>query len=176
MTGSGMVMRFANTEGDLIDVYQAHTHMTDEAGQVYPFTVDALLDRAIGMEGYYGIFTANMHTDFVDSQGSDAIVASAQARSVPIVTSKQMLDWVDGRNASAFRSFGWAANTLSFQLDVGTGAAGLQVMLPTQSAAGSLTGLTRAGSAVPYSTRTIKGIDYAFFDGTAGAYAAHYGP
>ena len=33
--------------------------MTDEAGQVYPFTVDALLDKAIGPEGYYGVFTVN---------------------------------------------------------------------------------------------------------------------
>ena len=62
-TGSGMPMRFADLDGSMIDVYQAATQMTDESGQSYPFTIDALLDRALGPEGYYGVFTANMHTD-----------------------------------------------------------------------------------------------------------------
>ena len=44
-TGSGMPMRFADLDGAVIDVYQGTTQMTDESGQTYPFTVDALLDR-----------------------------------------------------------------------------------------------------------------------------------
>ena len=35
--------------------------------------------------------------------GSAAIVASAQARGVPVVSARQMLDWLDGRNASTPR-------------------------------------------------------------------------
>ena len=62
-TGSGMPMRFAMTNGTVIDVYQAATQMTDESGQNYPYTIDTLLDRALGPEGYYGAFVANMHTD-----------------------------------------------------------------------------------------------------------------
>ena len=38
MTGSGMPMRFATLEGNVVDVYQAATQMTDESGQTYPFT------------------------------------------------------------------------------------------------------------------------------------------
>ncbi len=44
-------------------------------------------------DGYYGVFTANMHTDSASAAGHDAIVASAQARGVPLVSAKQMLDW-----------------------------------------------------------------------------------
>ena len=47
-----------------------------------------------------------------------------------------MLDWVDGRNASSFRGFSWSGNTLDFSVSVGAGAAGIQVLLPTQSPAG----------------------------------------
>ena len=101
-TGSGMPMRFADTDGAMIDVYQAVTQMTDESGQTYPFTIDTLLDRATGPLGYYGAFTANMHTDSADRAGADAIVASAQTRGVPVVSARQMLDWLDGRNGSAF--------------------------------------------------------------------------
>ncbi len=42
-------------------------------------TVNTLLDRALGPEGYYAVFTANMHTDSVDSLGSNYIVSSARA-------------------------------------------------------------------------------------------------
>jgi fibronectin type 3 domain-containing protein len=174
MTGSAEIMRFADLDGTPIDVYQAHTHMTDEAGQVYPATVNTLLDKALGPEGYYGALTVNMHTDFADHDGSDAIVASALARGVPIVSSKQMLDWLDGRDASTFRNFTWSANTLGFSIQVGSGANGLQALLPMQAAAGTLSSLTRGGSSVSFTTQTIKGISYAVFNAAAGTYAATY--
>ena len=55
--------RFADLDGTLIDVYQQNTNMTDESGQAYPATVDALLDNAVGPNGYYGAFGANIHDD-----------------------------------------------------------------------------------------------------------------
>jgi hypothetical protein len=175
MTGSGIPMRFADADGSLIDVYQASTQMTDESGQAYPTTVDTLLDRALGPEGYYGVFTANMHTDQVSSPGSDAIVASAKARSVPVVSAAQMLTWLDGRAASAFRSIGWSTRTLTFTVQAGSGARGLQAMLPTQGPTGTLSALTRAGSPVVYTTQTVKGVQYALFSATDGQYTAVYG-
>ena len=43
----------------------------------------------------------------------DAIVASAQARGVPVISYKQLLDWTDGRNDSTIRSLNWSAGTLT---------------------------------------------------------------
>ena len=91
-TGSGFPMRFADRDGSLIDVYQAATQLTDESGHRHPAHIEALLDGALGSEGYYGVFTANMHTDAADNPGADAIVAEAQARGVPVVSAAQMLD------------------------------------------------------------------------------------
>jgi len=177
-TGSGMPMRFADTSGTTIDVYQAATQMTDESNQTYPFNVDTLLDKALGPEGYYGVFTANMHTDLVSSAGSDAIVNSAKARSVPIVSSRQMLDWLDGRNRSSFVFPTWdgPTKTLSFTVSIGAGANGLQAMLPVTVAAGTLTGITLNGNAVAYTRQIIKGVEYAFFFVGVGNYRATYGP
>jgi len=178
-TGSGIPMRFADTTGAIIDVYQAATQMNDEANQSYPMTVNALLDKALGPEGYYGVFTANMHTDVNPSAGSDAIVASAQARSVPIITAKQLLTWLDGRNGSSFQSLVWndTARTLSFSVAIGTGANGLQAMVPTAVGTSSaLTTLTLNGNAVAFTRQTIKGIEYAVFSAAAGTYQATYAP
>ena len=80
MTGSGMPMRFADTDGSMIDIYQAMTQMTDESDQAYPFTPNSLLDNALGSLGYYGAFTANMHTDSATIPQNDALIASAKAR------------------------------------------------------------------------------------------------
>jgi len=169
-------MRFADLDGSMIDVYQANTEMTDESGQAYPATSNALLDNALGPQGYYGLFVANIHTDQASSADSDNLVASAQARNVPIISAKQAYDWTDGRNNSRFRQFGWSNGTVTFTLDAGAGANGLQGMLPLQTAAGSLTSLTRGGSNVTFTTATLKGVQYALFTATAGSYSAHYGP
>lgn len=173
-TGSGMPMRFANLDGSIIDVYQAATQMTDESQQSFPFTINTLLDRATGAEGYYGAFTANMHTDSVSSSGSESIVASALSRGVPIVSARQMLVWLDGRNRSSFGSIAWGANTLSFTVTAGAGANGLTGMIPVNSVGGSLSGITRNGSSMAYTTETIKGVQYALFPSTSGAYQASY--
>jgi hypothetical protein len=174
-TGSGMPMRFADPDGSLIDVYQAATQMTDESGQAYPYTANSLLDRALGPEGYYGAFTANMHTDYAELPDADALLASALARGVPVISSRQMLIWLDGRNASSFGSISWNGGTLSFTVTAGLGARGLQAMVPTAASTGSLVSLARDNTPVSYSTAIIKGREYAFFPATAGAYKATYG-
>ncbi len=173
-TGSGMPMRFARTDGTMIDEYQAATQMTDESGQSYPFTPDTLLERALGPLGYYGVFTANLHTDQASTFENDEVIASATAHGVPMVSARQMLAWLDGRNGSSFGSISWASNTLQFTVSVGTGANNLTGMVPTASANGTLSTLTRNGSAVSFTRQTIKGIEYAMFQATAGSYSATY--
>ena len=185
MTGSGIPMRFANTNGTLINVYQATTEMTDESGQSYPFTVNTLLDNALGSQGYYGVFTSNMHTDAATEPEQDAIIASAEAHTgddlqgnasttVPIVSARQMLTWLDGRDTSTFSHVSYSAGTLSFSVTVGNGATGLTAMVPTASASGQLTSLTLNGNPVNYYTQTVKGLEYAIFPAAAGSYAAQY--
>jgi WD40 repeat protein len=173
-TGSGMPMRLANTDGTMIDVYQSVTQMTDESGQSYPYTVDTLLDRAIGTEGYYGVFNVNAHTDAATSSVSDAVVKSAKDRGVPIVSAKQVLTWLDGRNTSSFGSLTWSNNTLNFTIAKGTGATGLQAMLPNRFDNLALISITLDGSSVTHTPQVIKGIEYAFFPGNAGSYVATY--
>ena len=174
-TGSGMPMRFADRTGNTIDVYQAATQMTDESGQSYPLNIDTLLDNAVGPQGFYGVFTANMHNDSVQSDGADAIVASAQAHGVPVVSSLQMLTWLDGRNASSFDALNWTGNTLSFTVNQGSGARNLRAILPAIASSGTLSSVTRGGTPIAFSTQTIKGINYAMFNAVSGSYQAIYG-
>jgi chitodextrinase len=175
MNGGGFPMRFAGLDGTTVDIYQANTNITDEATSDFGTEMDSLLDKALGPEGYYGAFGTNIHTDNpAPLIGNEEIVASAQARGVPLISYKQMLDWLDGRNNSTIRSTSWNDGTFAFSTTVGAGATGLQTMLPTDGPSGTLSGLTCNGSSVDYSVQTIKGTQYAMFDSVTGTCQATY--
>ena len=172
--GTGMPMRFADVDGSIIDVYLATTQITDESGLDIENSINTMLDNAIGPEGYYAVITANMHTAYATSPGSDTIVAAAQARGIPVVSGRQMLQWLDARNASGLGAISWGNATLGF--DVTGGANGLTGMVPMDSQAGRLATISRGSSSVNFTTATIKGIAYALFTATPGAYTASYTP
>ena len=169
-TGSGLPMRFAELDGSPIDVYQAPTQITDESGMDVRQHIRALLDGALGRNGYYGVFTANMHTDVPDHPGARAIVAEAQRRGVPVISAAQLLEWLDGRNGSSFANVRFRSGRLEFGVHAARGSRGLQAMLP----ADRLERLARDGRAVALSFRTVKGIRYAVFGAQPGAYVASY--
>ncbi len=176
-TGSGMPMRFAKTDGSLIDCYQVPTQMTDESGINYSSFCNALLDKALGQEGYYGVFCANMHTDLsngAEHEGSEAIIASALARQVPVISAKQMLTWLDGRNNSSFGITSWDNNQLSFSITAAEGANFLQAMLPKYVNNLKLSSITRNGVQVPFTSQMIKGMEYGFYEAATGDYIANY--
>jgi hypothetical protein len=189
-TGSGMPMRFADTDGSLIDVYQATTYGADDAVRVNGDTTDpatspnavipaegkALLDGALGANGYYGAFTFQVHSDEpADAPGRDALVADAMNRGVPIVSERQLLTWLDGRNASKFQNVQFGTDgKLRFTVVPGAGANGLEAMLPVQGRSGVLSTLTRNGQSLGFQTQTIKGVSYAILPDASGDYVASY--
>lgn len=177
-TGSGLPMRFADTDGTMIDCYQVTTQLTDESGISYSTHINSLLDKATGPEGYYGVFCANMHTDANggnSTNGSDAIITAALARNIPVVSAKQMLTWLDGRNSSYFSNLQCNGSILSFTIHTNADARNLKAMLPVnRTVTESLQSLNRNGNPVPFTIETIKGIAYALYDAAAGNYEATY--
>jgi hypothetical protein len=171
-TGSGLPMRFADLDGTPIDVYQGVSQLVNENDLPYPATTLALLDRALGPEGYYGLF--GTHDDYRDTAFLDGIIAAARSRNVPIISAQQALTWLDGRNASSFENLSWSANALRFDVSAAPAARNLQALLPFESKSHSLSALTRDGQAVTYATQVIKGLTYAAFAANSGAYVATY--
>ena len=74
-------MRFADTDGSMIDVYQGTSQLVNENGIAYDVDVNTLLDNALGSTGYYGIF--GTHDDYRDVTYSNTTIASAKARGAP---------------------------------------------------------------------------------------------
>lgn len=172
-TGSGLPMRFADAAGRVIDVYQAAVQLTDESRQSYPATIDTLLDGAIGPEGYYGVFTASVQSNTTPSTVSDTILSSAATRGIPVISARQLLSWLDGRNSSAFGSLSWGSNTLSFSITSGQGAVGMVAMAPVYNGQ-TVTRVTANGNEIPFSMLRVKGILYATFAASTASYVVSY--
>ena len=182
-TGSGMPMRFAVACGSPIDVYQATTYSADDAtagnaNTVIPAEGGALMANALGPAGYYGAFTIQVHSDEpANAPGRNALVADAMQRGVPIISERQLLTWLDGRNSSSFQNMTFGSDgSLHFTVVPGAGANGLQAMLPIHGSTGDLSQLTRNGQTVGYATQTVKGVDYAILPDASGDYVASYPP
>src|ERR1044071_9299684 len=133
-----------------------------------------LLDNALGSKAYYGAFTAILHADYGDHERLNDMVSEAVNRGVPVVSSAQMLDWLDGRNGSSFSNLTFDGTNLGFSVVTNEKARGIEAMLPARSATGPLSKLTRGGQSVSWTRRTVKGVDYIVFKATAGAYQAKY--
>jgi hypothetical protein len=137
------------------------------------------MDNALGEKGYYGVFCANYHTDIHSDTdpvtiGARAIVNAARAKDVPVISSKQLLTWLDGRNNSTYSNMTWVNGQLSFSVKAAIGADNLMGMVPTQLTGGRLQGITLNGAPVTYTVEVIKGMEYAFFNAVTGNYVASY--
>jgi hypothetical protein len=174
-TGSGMPMRFADLDGSMIDVYQGVSQLVNENGINYTTDINTLLDNALGTQGYYGMF--GTHDDYRDVTYSDVTIAQAKARNVPVISARQALTWLDGRNNSSFGNMSWSNNQLTFDITARSSANNIRAMLPVNSASGALVSITRNGTSLLFTVQTIKGIDYAFFAPVTGTstYVATYG-
>lgn len=171
MTGSGTPMRFADSDGSMIDTYQVPTDLVNEAG-LSTQAVSDFLDRATGPEGYYGVF--GTHYDYSDTF-DQTLQQLATAKGITMVSGKQVLDWTDARGSSTMQNMTWNNNQLSFTAQVDSRAGSmLRTMLPVTNGANTLTSVTRDGQAVSFTTEVIKGVNYAFFPGTNGSYVATY--
>jgi hypothetical protein len=179
-TGSGMPMRFVAADGSLIDVYQAATYSADDAtndpDDVVPAQMKTLIDNAMGAKGYYGAFTVIVHNDGpqAESAARDQVVAYARSRGVSVISERQLLTWLDGRDNSSFGSVDFGSGALTFTISASSAARGLQAMVPLDGAWGQMQTLTRGGSPVSFDTETIKGVDYALFPAVGGSYRATY--
>jgi hypothetical protein len=172
MTGSGFPMRFADLDGSIIDVYQAVTHLVNETDAT-PASINSLLDKALGPEGYYGVF--GTHYDYTDGFELN-LLNSAKARNVSLISARQLLTWLDGRNSSSFGDSTWNGAKFAFSITVEAGANNLYAMIPDKTTGGRLISLTINDTPVSFTVETIKGRSYAVFRATNGNAVATYAP
>jgi hypothetical protein len=173
LTGSGIPMRFSTEKGELINVYQQETHLVDEIFDDDRAAVEGLIQRALGPEQFFGAF--GTHYDF-HNEFDKFLMELAQKYEVPMVSARQMLDWMDGRSRTDILNQQWDGESLAFTIVGDQRTHGmLTAMLPSSTERGRLQELTHNGAPVPLETAVVKGVEYVLFPGTDGIYRASYG-
>ena len=175
-TGSGMPMRFADLDGD--DDRRLPGDDPDDR-RVGPDATRSPSTRCStarsAPEGYYGAFTANMHTDTADASRSDRdrrLGAGARragrlrAADAHLARRPQRLDLradrLGRRHADLPRS------------TRAPGANGLRGMLPVSFGGRHAADADARRAPVTFTRETIKGVAYALFPANSGAYTATY--
>ncbi len=172
LSGSGMTMRFTDSNGALLDVYQGVTDLDYETDPTSA-DVDSMLDNALNSNEFYGVLGTHYDTD---DPYYRILLDSARSRNVPVISTDQMLTWKDAIGSSTFADMTSTKYKLSFRTQVAEGGQGMQAMVPTATSNGALTGITGAmAGSVSYTLTTVKGIQYAVFDAQPDTYVALYG-
>ena len=172
MTGSGFPMPFIDSDGSVLDIYQAASHMVDESGVPQREGVLYMIGRALGPEQFFGAFGTHYdHTDDFE----DVLIEVARRHGVPLISAEQLLAWLDGRNGSRFEKLSWDDGKLRFTVHLAPGAEAASVMLPAAFGGESLVRVTCGGQPMRFAVQTIKGLDAAFLPARAGACEAAYG-
>lgn len=172
LSGSGMTMRFTDSNGALLDVYQGVTDLDYETDPTSA-DVDSMLDNTLNSNEFYGVLGTHYDTD---DEYYRLLLVSARSHNVPVITTDQMLTWKDAIGSSTFADMTSTKYKLSFTAQVAEGGQGMQAMLPTSTSNGALTGITGAQTgSVSYVTATVKGVQYAIFDAQPDTYTALYG-
>jgi hypothetical protein len=173
-TGSGLPMRFASRDGDILNIYGSVTQLPDEQwgpGKMFS-NFKLLLDRSVEQE-VYSFINLNFHTErwkrWFKPEGL-AIIDYAQEHQVPIWTVAQVLRFVEARAASRCAHMRWNDSRLFFQLEVPPTAPDVTLMIPLVHGEQALHEILWDQANKPWSVHTVKGIQYAFLGGTAGTH------
>jgi hypothetical protein len=172
VTGSGMNMRLTDISGALMNVHQGVTNFDNTSANAT--SIAAMLDNAIGVNGYYGIFGSHYDMEAGETY-HQLLVDIAKSRGVPLISAAQALDWLTSREQSSFDQLAHpVVGQLTFHVTASEGAHGLRAMVPATDGAGTIANLLRAGQAVTYQTQTIKGVSYIVFEARTGDYDVRY--
>lgn len=171
LSGTGFPMPYSDLNGEIVDVYQAPSHLVNEDGVPHPEGILQLLDGALGEKQFFGAF--GTHFDYTRGYAR-FLTEAARERGVALISAEQMLRWLEGRNGSAFTGLRWEGSLLHFTPEIAPGAERASLMLPVAWRGQRLMAVHCGNSELTLSRQEIKGLDLAFFSSPKGACTARY--
>jgi hypothetical protein len=168
-TGSGLVMKFANSEGKILNIYQ---HLNNVYDQQYMENNDpsgffnclkGLVDRSL-YEEVYSFVSIKAHNDeyFFSKDPLMKMLDYATRKNVPVWTVSRLLDFIKMKNEACFSDISWSGNILNFKIMSNlTFNEGLTFLLPANYNDLKIKNIMINGSNGKFITRKIKGYGYA---------------
>jgi hypothetical protein len=185
ITGSGLPMKFARSDGTLTTVYQQLTELVDEqlvlgtdtaveglTGSQAVQVSQQMIDASQG--GYYSALVTQFHVDYYEN-GDPQVFAEgtldyAYNNGVPILNADQWLGFTQTRHDANYSNVSWnnATGTLSFNLNAAASGYNLTTVLPLTYNGLNLTSVTVDGVPTAVRQQTINGVNTGFIVTSAG--------
>ncbi|MDW8145841.1 MAG: hypothetical protein RMJ48_06030 [Roseiflexaceae bacterium] len=142
LVGSGLPLPFVDEQGNVLRVYQQHTHIVDEH-QIAAFDhgyemnlsvadavalsrrqIDCAVERfpsALGLQSHFDPYAFSPEKAALERNWLDGILSHAAARGVAIMSAEQWLAFTEMRNQAEMRSLTWneTEGMLAFEAIVG---------------------------------------------------------
>jgi hypothetical protein len=169
-SGSGLPMKFASAEGQVIDIYQ---HFNNVYDQQYMENQDAigfyncfkgLLDRSIYSE-VYSYISIKAHNDeyFFSKTPLLNMLDYAAQLNIPVITPLELLNFLKAKDEASFTNIRWSRKkNLSFTLRTSLiDKRKISFMVPLQYQSRKIAAIKTNGAEQVFVIRKIKGFEYA---------------
>ncbi|HEX2395433.1 MAG TPA: hypothetical protein VHI78_08805 [Bacteroidales bacterium] len=168
--GSGLVMKFADSKGRILDLYQ---HLNNVYDQQYFEQNDpegffecfrGLMDRSLNNE-IYSFISIKAHNDEYSFSRIplQKMISYAAEQGIPVWTASELKDFLKARDDASFTNLHWNGKKLSFNLNSSlVHEAGLTFMIPARFEAAGINRLRINNKSFPFEIRLFKGKEHAF--------------
>lgn len=168
-TGSGLIMKFTDVKGHIIDVFQ---HLNAVYDQEYNESHDpdgfyncfkGLVDRSLQDEVYSFISIKSHNDEYYFSKAPlMRMLAYANDKNIPVWTALKLLDFIKVRDEASFSNIKWSHNILTFKLSSAIdNTSGLTFLLPAYHRNSIIRSIDVDGKGRKFDLKKIKGHEYA---------------
>jgi hypothetical protein len=173
LTGSGIPMKFADNEGNMLEIYQSNTQLPDETWlkENIESKSKILIDRSLDEENYSYI-NANYHTWYWTEcrEPGMRVLDYCNKRGVPIRTAERVYEFLKMKDEAFFSDINWSDNQLIFTIESTLeNIDGLTFMLPAVYGGSKINSLEDNGHPLKFHNRIVKGNEYAMAKVTPGS-------
>ena len=163
-TGSGLPMKFADAEGNIINVYQQLNNVYDQQYMEhddkngYFNAFKGLMDRSID-SGVYSFICVRAHNNeyFFSKMPLMEMLDYANERKVPVWSEEMLLSFLLARDACTFSNIQYSNNRLKFTLDSPVRLDGkFGVVVPYMFGGKKVSAILSNGKKIQLITRSVK--------------------
>ncbi|MEO7394056.1 MAG: hypothetical protein ABIU11_03890 [Chitinophagaceae bacterium] len=177
-TGSGLVMKFADQSGKLVNIYQ---HLNNVYDQQYMDHKDSigfyncfkgLMDRSLNSEVYSYISVKAHNNEYYFSKTPlMSMLDHARDNGIPVWAPVKLLEFLKAKDEATFHNIKWENNgQLSFKIKSALKHSNeLACMIPYLFNGKKISEITKDGRKQSYTVKQVKGFDYAFLTIKPGA-------
>jgi hypothetical protein len=168
-TGSGLSMKFADNDGEVINIYQHLCNVYDQQYMEHQDSIGfyncfkGLMDRSLYNEVYsYISIKAHNLEYFFSKTPLMNMLDYANGNGIPVWTTAKLLDFLKAKDEAAFTNIKWVNNSLSFKIKSSlTHTNGITCMIPYMYNGKKISNIKINGMTASYAVKTIKGFEYA---------------